>query len=121
MYARLQFRFSNNKRKAQLIEKWRSYVSRIARVGESKQIILKEIGAPQNTDSEHIWIWVDDYEVVASTVGISNWVAMSKCGSDGFFILFRDGKAASPLMAFSAFDAPAKYLEIIGESPDGSR
>ena len=120
LVARFQFWAWPRSRTAHLMGKWNEYLWSVARIGASKEEVQSRFGSPHNLDNGNVWIWVREYERAVS-LGITDWRRMATEGGDGYFIIFKGNKAASPPLPLSGADVEMLYERMVvnGESFPG--
>ena len=109
------------------IEKHIDYLGTRLRVGMSKGEALSFLPKPQNTNSENVCVWAFDFtqNVKRQRRYDWQWLLLAK---GGYFLVFVDGRLATPLCASAAFDpwqalqnyaklSPEQAEQILGRKP----
>ena len=75
-------------KKARMIAHNHNFVLSHVQPGMTKQQVERAIGLPQNTDSEHVWMWASESGGWAK--GKEKWLDLLEAGT--MYIVFLDGK-----------------------------
>src|SRR4051812_40044563 len=92
---------------ATFIEKNLHRLERRIRIGMSKDKVQAFMPPVQNNDTDKVWVWVDSSDIRPGERRDWHWLAATK---GGCFVIFKDGRLATPICACAAFD-PWNALE----------
>ena len=105
---------------AKLIEENIDYYGRHLRIGMAKDEALAFLPKPQNTNTENVCVWVLDSTEKLKTHDRFDWQWL-QATRGGYFVVFVDGKLATPLCANAAFNpwqALRHYAKLTVEQAD---
>jgi len=105
---------------AKVIEAHLDYCSRHLQAGMSRDEALALLPRPQNTDNDAVCVWIFDYSEHAKANGRFDWQWLQST-KGGFFVVFVEGKLATPLCANAAFtpwEALQHYAKLSGEQAE---
>jgi hypothetical protein len=104
---------------ARLIEQHVDYYAEHLQIGMSRDEALSFLPKPENTNSQDVCVWVLESTEKVKT-GRSDWQWL-QATRGGYFIVFVDGKLATPLCAnaaFSPWQALQHYAHLTSEQAE---
>jgi len=95
----LRFQFRKTINLVQAVEKSLPYVWEKIPAGSSKKEVENFLGAPHNTDSDSVWVWVNP----ANNGSMQEWRDLVPSPKGGYFIIFSNDISITPPLSFSSF------------------
>ena len=92
---------------ATFIEKNLHRLERRIRIGMSKDKLQALMPPVQNNDTDKVWVWVNSSNLQPGERRDWHWLIV---GNGAYFVIFKDGRLATPICAGAAFD-PWQALE----------
>jgi hypothetical protein len=93
------------------------YYDRVLRVGALRSEIEPLLPLPDNTNTDHVLYWAAKYLLRGASIN-RDWREMLNHPSDAVFIVFINGRLATPLLPTSADWTPVNALANFGQVSD---
>src|SRR6266567_3836610 len=103
-----------------VIGKHLDYYSQHLPMGMAREEALRLLPKPHNTNTENVCVWIIGYSDLPKTQGRLDWQWLH-IAKAGYFLVFVDGRLATPLCSNAAFDpwqALNDYAKLTGEQAE---
>jgi hypothetical protein len=108
-YFKIRAKQATGPEASDFIEPQIDFYSRRLHVGMPRQVVLSFLPLPANTNTENVCVWADASTEAVITKNHFDWQWL-QATRGGYFLVFTNGRLATPLCANAAFD-PWQALE----------